>query len=80
MKELSLPNDFEIILANINKNVLIAEMGEYSNHLVKGGVLLISGFYEKDIDDLLACAGKVGFSEATRSERETWACLLLTKK
>ncbi|HEX8059609.1 MAG TPA: 50S ribosomal protein L11 methyltransferase [Cyclobacteriaceae bacterium] len=71
---------FDIVLANINKNVLIAEMEQYASHLVKGGLLLISGFYEKDIPDLLGVANRVGFVEISRSERETWAAMFLTKK
>lgn len=70
---------FDIILANINKNVLIAEMEQYANQLVRGGVLLISGFYENDIPDLLEVASGAGFSERLRSARETWASLLLAK-
>jgi ribosomal protein L11 methyltransferase len=71
---------FDIVLANINKNVLLAEMKQYASHLVTGGFLLISGFYEKDIPDLLEVANTVGFTEVSRSERETWAAMLLTKK
>lgn len=78
--ELNLPKEFDIILANINKNVLIAEMEQYAKHLVRGGLLLISGFYEKDIPDLLEFANAVGFTEVSRSEKETWAAVLLTKK
>jgi ribosomal protein L11 methyltransferase len=68
---------FDVVLANINKNVLMAEMQQYASHLVAGGLLLISGFYEKDIPDLLEVAGKVGFAEVSRSEKETWAAVLL---
>ena len=80
ISDLKLSSDFDIILANINKNVLIEEMERYASHLVIGGMLLMSGFYEKDIPDLLAVAGRIGFNEIARSERETWASLLLTKK
>lgn len=43
---------FEIVLANINKNVLLAEMEAYSSYLQDRGLLLLSGFYTQDIDDL----------------------------
>jgi len=78
--DLKFSDSFDIVLANINKNVLIAEMEQYAWHLVPGGLLLISGFYEKDIPDLLAAANKSGFQEMSRSELETWAAILLNKK
>jgi ribosomal protein L11 methyltransferase len=71
---------FDIVLANINKNVLIAEMEQYSWHLKPGGHLLISGFYEKDITDLIPVAKTYGMHEVRRSDMETWACVLLQKK
>lgn len=70
---------FDIILANINKNVLLAEMKVYSENLMVGGQLLLSGFYTKDISDLLEEAKRHGLQEQHRDERETWASLLLDK-
>lgn len=70
---------FDIILANINKNVLLDEIGIYSKNLVAGGFLLLSGFYTHDIEDLLAEAQKHGFEYQRRDDRETWASLLLKK-
>ncbi len=78
--DMKFSESFDIVLANINKNVLIAEMEQYAWHLVQGGMLLISGFYTKDVDDLIDVAGKFGLREISRSERETWAAVLLTKK
>jgi hypothetical protein len=45
-----------------------------------GGYLLLSGFYENDIDDLRKEAAKSNLNEVLRDSRETWACLLLQKK
>jgi ribosomal protein L11 methyltransferase len=73
-------NNFDIILANINKNILLAEMSNYSNELVDGGYLLLSGFYENDIDDLKIEALKFKLHEVHQDSRESWACLLLQKK
>lgn len=77
--DLKFSQSFDIVLANINKNVLLDEMEQYAWHLVPGGLLLISGFYVKDIPDLLATAGRFGFSEVSRSELETWAAVSLKK-
>jgi ribosomal protein L11 methyltransferase len=73
------PEKFDIILANINKNVLLSEMGQYAVNLKPGGLLLLSGFYEKDIQDLLQSATRFGFNKKSEDVRESWASLLLQK-
>ena len=75
--ELAFSGSFDLILANINKNVLLAEMEQYAKYLKPGGLLLLSGFYTQDIDDLNAAASRFGLKEKVRDERETWASLLL---
>jgi ribosomal protein L11 methyltransferase len=76
---LKFENKFELILANINRNILLDEMKYYSTALVSGGHLLLSGFYEKDIPDLKQEAQKFGLAELNRDSREDWACLLFQK-
>ncbi|MFZ6012454.1 MAG: 50S ribosomal protein L11 methyltransferase [Bacteroidota bacterium] len=75
--EVKLSGGFDIILANINKNVLLDEMKTYAGYLNTGGLLLLSGFYTHDIIDLLNEAAKYNLHEVRRDEREKWACLLL---
>jgi ribosomal protein L11 methyltransferase len=70
---------FEIILANINKNVLLQEIKVYATYLKEGGNLLLSGFYTKDISDLLTEASAYRLFEISRDEKEEWAALLLKK-
>lgn len=77
--ELSLQGMFDIILANINKNVLLSEMKLYAGVLNAGATLLLSGFYTGDIDDLLETAYPLGLKELFRDEKETWAVLALRK-
>jgi Ribosomal protein L11 methylase len=79
ISEVNLTGKFDIILANINKNILLAEMDAYASFLPKGGRLLLSGFYTHDIDDLKQRALPLGLTELNRDERESWATLLLTK-
>jgi ribosomal protein L11 methyltransferase len=77
ISEVDLAGKFDIVLANINKNVLLDEIKTYATFLHPKGQLLLSGFYTKDIADLLREASPLGFSEIFRDERETWASLLL---
>lgn len=78
--ELTFTGKFDIILANINKNVLLDEMNLYKEYLDDDGLLLISGFYTHDIPDLLREAGLHNLRELSRDEREQWAALKLTHK
>ncbi len=75
--DLNLEGPFDIILANINKNVLLDEIHLYKQFLGPEGLLVLSGFYVTDIPDLLAESAKHGLSELRRDEREGWACLVL---
>ena len=68
---------FDIVLANINKNVLMDEIRLYKEYLSPKGLFLLSGFYTEDIADLLGEAKPRGLSEKTRDDRENWAALLL---
>lgn len=77
IEEVQLTGKFDLILANINKNILMNEMHHYASFLTKRGQLLLSGFYVSDIEDLKAEATKYNLQEVVHDERETWACLLL---
>jgi ribosomal protein L11 methyltransferase len=79
ISDVKLSGSFDIILANINKNVLLSEMKSYGEFLVSSGLLLLSGFYTEDISDLTKCAAQFSLKEVQRDQRENWACLLLRK-
>jgi ribosomal protein L11 methyltransferase len=76
-----IPEDamYDCILANINRNVLLADMDTYAAHLVPGGKLLLSGFYLSDIPVLEEVWTKYGFSKNSVRDKQNWACVLLTK-
>lgn len=78
--EVKLAGHFDIILANINKNILLAEMKAYASYLNAGGMLLLSGFYVHDLDDLRRETSKYNMKALAHDERESWACLLLQKQ
>lgn len=79
LSEVNISGTFDIVLANINKNVLLEEIRLYQEYLVPGGLLLLSGFYTHDIADLLKEGSTYKLKEVSRDERESWASLLLKK-
>ena len=78
--DLDLPGKFDIVLANINKNVLLKEIRIYNTYLASKGLLLLSGFYTGDIPDLLHESSKHGLVEVMRDAKENWVCLLLCQE
>ncbi|MEQ9402227.1 MAG: 50S ribosomal protein L11 methyltransferase [Cyclobacteriaceae bacterium] len=72
--------DFDIVIANINKNVLLDQMEAYASRLKNGGTLLLSGFYADDVDDLLNKARIFGLVKEEQTTRDNWALLALTKQ
>jgi ribosomal protein L11 methyltransferase len=70
---------YDILIANIQRNVLLAEMAQYAQHLRKGGTLLLSGFYQKDIDDLVACAQENGLTYQHHKTKNDWVAMALTR-
>lgn len=80
ISDLSFDNNFDIILANINKNILLDEMPQYAAYLKDSGHLLLSGFYEKDIPDLMHRAHQYQLKQVAAEVKEGWASLLLQLK
>ena len=71
---------YDIILANINRNILLADMASYVRALKpQGGRILLSGFYTADIPLLLEKAASLNLSEVSRRLRDDWALLVLQK-
>lgn len=70
---------FDIVLANINKNVLLDEMAIYAGLLPVGGLLLLSGFYSEDTEDLLQAAAPYGLQLLRSTTKDNWAALCLQK-
>lgn len=70
---------FDIILANINKNVLLQQITDYAKCMKPEAILVLSGFYTEDIPDLLKVAEASGLGYMTRSRKDKWAMLVLKK-
>lgn len=70
---------FDVIIANINRNILLADMQRYAAVLAAGGTLLLSGFYEADEGVLIAKANEFGMTLAGKKNRDGWSALQLKK-
>ena len=70
---------FQVILANINKNILLQDISVYSSCLMIGGKLLLSGFFTTDVDDLRTVAFDNGLKFVKMEEKNNWAMLMLEK-
>ena len=66
---------FDIILANINRNILLRDMVDYCATLNAGGLLVISGFLEEDIAPLTQRAEELGLSHERHLSHEGWQAL-----
>lgn len=67
---------FDIILANINRNILLNDMKTFRSVLNDGGFLILSGFYEEDVPTLLAKAQELGLQEIGKRTDNNWTCLV----
>ena len=70
---------FDIILANINRNVLQEDMKAYSATLSQGGLLAISGFLEEDVAILAKKAKSLGYKQIQHSKCDIWQMLKFEK-
>lgn len=70
---------FEVILANINRNILISDIPTYVSVLENGGELLLSGLCFFDVDDILEVCTANNLTLEKKMQREEWVSLLLKK-
>lgn len=71
--------EFNVILANINKNVLKVQIPFYSKLLKQNGILLMSGFFTTDVDELERFANTNGLTLLERYVKNNWAVMKLGK-
>ena len=67
---------FDVVIANINRNILIADMLAFRAHMKEGAQLILSGFYEADVPMIEAVAKEHGLSLCDVVTDEEWACVL----
>ena len=64
--------EYDIILANINRNILLQDIDKYSNCLTKNGVLFVSGFYDSDLNDIIGCCETNGLKLDEKKMKNDW--------
>lgn len=75
----SVEGKFDVVLANINRNILLADMPAFVSVMADDSLLILSGFYASDVDLLTEKASSLGLSKIdSKSDRE-WTCLVLKK-
>ncbi|MCM1022277.1 MAG: 50S ribosomal protein L11 methyltransferase [Muribaculum sp.] len=70
----------DYFLANINRNIILADMQAYIKALKPGGLLIMSGFYKADAIDIVACGNKLGLSYYDHTVDNDWTQLVLRKQ
>ena len=76
---LLLNKNYDVIIANINRNILLNDMQVYANCLNKNGTLLLSGFYKEDIPIIDKEVSNYGLKLETIIERNNWVALKYLK-
>ncbi len=70
---------YDLIIANINRNILLNDMQQYVDCLNENGTLLLSGFYTEDIPFIDASCVEKGLTFVTQLERNNWVSLKYVK-
>ena len=71
---------YDLIIANINRNILMMDIKVYANSLNEKGILLLSGFYHEDIPILDAEVSKYNLTLETVKKRNNWVALKYSKQ
>ena len=71
---------YDIILANINRNILLDQLPEYRAHLKEDGTLFMSGFYDvQDMEIIASSAASLGLSFVTKQKKKDWVAAKFTR-
>ena len=72
-------SSYDIILANINRNIILADIESYYLSLNSGGLLLLSGFYDMDIPYIVKAAEKYSLRLLSTGSKDNWVSILFKK-
>jgi ribosomal protein L11 methyltransferase len=69
------PEEYELILANINRNVLFSDLPHYAERLSLEGEIILSGFFQADEAQMVAKATELGLTLIDKKGEENWSAL-----
>lgn len=72
-------NSYDVLLANINRNILLQDIPTYSVCIRKGGLLFVSGFYLEDMPMIVAVAQNSGLEYISHDTIDNWCCVKFVK-
>lgn len=71
---------YNVIIANINRNILLVDIPAYAKCLSTNGILLLSGFYESDLDTITNACELVGLEYLNHKQKDQWVAPMFKKK
>ena len=74
------PNTFDLVLANINRNILLEDMTAYQNVLKQGSRIILSGFYSEDVAKIEEKARSLNWQHIFTKEQNNWIAVSYRKK
>lgn len=72
--------NFDVILANINRNILLNDLIKYAMHLNENGQIYLSGFYKEDLPIIKDEANKQGLTFVKNIEKDNWIAAKFVKQ
>ena len=72
-------NSYDVLLANINRNILLQDIPTYSLCIRKGGLLFVSGFYLEDMPMIIGVAQNSGLQYVSHDTIDNWCCIKFAK-
>ncbi len=72
----TIKGEFDLVLANINRNILLADMPRFVSKMHSGSKLILSGFYTADSPLLIQKAADLGLTFVSQNQDQDWACLV----
>lgn len=74
----TIDRQFDVVVANINRNILLADMPQFKMRMKPGATIVLSGFYEEDAEIIKQRAKDIGLKYITMKNENNWACLMFT--
>ncbi len=68
---------FDLVMANINRNILLNDMNQFVSKMHRESILILSGFYSNDCPILIKKASQLGLEVVSKITEQDWACIVL---